>query len=183
MQRKAWLFCALVAVLLACYSFRVNVIDEVPSVEFITLDGAVFAMPSLRGKTVLISFWATSCNICRAEIPALMALYKELKPKGLEIIGVAMPYDPPNRVLKYAKQIKIPYPISLDVEGKITRAFGDISVTPTLVLVDAQGKIRSQSSGYTDMNALKMKIEALLPKQLTSDKSHLLEDNLIAQQR
>ena len=56
---------------------------------------------SLRGKPVLVSFWASTCPRCLDEIPHLIELYEELAPRGFEIIAIAMAYDPPNRVIAF----------------------------------------------------------------------------------
>ncbi len=73
-----------------------------------TLDGRTLTLEQLRGKPVLVTFWATTCPSCIEEMPHLISLYQELNPKGLEIIGVAMAYDPPEQVRAMATQRQIP---------------------------------------------------------------------------
>lgn len=133
-----------------------------PPVSLQTLSGERVALSSLRGRPVLVSFWATSCATCVREIPQLAALYRELGPRGLEIIGVAMPYDPPDRVLRMTRERAIPYPIALDVQGEATRAFGDVQVTPTHILVGPDGQIVRREVGGVDHHRLRARIERLL---------------------
>ena len=65
-----------------------------------------------------------TCPACVAEMPDLKKLYKELAPRGLEVIGVAMNNDPPNQVMAMAKERNIPYPVAVDTQGKVAKAFG-----------------------------------------------------------
>ncbi|MEM6985027.1 MAG: TlpA disulfide reductase family protein [Pseudomonadota bacterium] len=133
-----------------------------PSVTFTTLKGERVDIATLRGKPLLVNFWATTCIGCVAEMPHLAELYREFEPNGFEIVGVAMYYDPPNQVLELTRQREVPYPISLDVDGQIGKAFGDVSLTPTSFLIDSQGKIVFHKIGELDMDLLHGKIESML---------------------
>jgi len=95
-------------------------------------------------------------------MPHLVELYKQLNKDGLEIIGIAMPYDPPNRVLELTERKEIPYPIALDIEGVASKAFGNISATPTSFLIDSFGNIIQQKTGEMDIEQLRIKIKKLL---------------------
>src|SRR5690606_26153841 len=72
--------------------------EPAPEVNFTTLDGREINLADLRGQPVLVTFWATTCPGCVAEIPHLKNLYSELGPQGMELIAVAMSYDPPEQV-------------------------------------------------------------------------------------
>jgi thiol-disulfide isomerase/thioredoxin len=111
---------------------------------------------------VLVTFWATTCPSCIEEMPHLIELYRELNPKGLEIIGVAMVYDPPAQVRAMAEQRQIPYPIVLDSEERIAREFDNVRVTPTTVLISPEGRIVHYRLGFLDMPKLRDTIEAML---------------------
>ena len=74
-----------------------------PDISLMTIDGEELQLASLQGQPLLVTFWATTCPGCVREIPHLIELYEELAPRGLEIIAVAMDYDPPNRVLAMRK--------------------------------------------------------------------------------
>lgn len=133
-------------------------LQQAPDVTFPTLDGKQLSLKSLHGRPVLINFWATTCPGCVEEIPQLAALYRELAPKGLEIIGVAMYYDPPDQVMAMSKQRAIPYPIALDIKGRASQAFGDIKLTPTSFLIAPDGRIVKQKIGNVDVRALRQQI-------------------------
>ena len=127
-----------------------------------TLDGRTLTLEQLRGKPVLVTFWATTCPSCIEEMPHLVELYRELNPKGLEIIGVAMAYDPPEQVRTLAKQAQIPYPIVLDTQERIAREFDNVRLTPTSVLISPEGRIVHYRLGLLDMPKLRDTIQKML---------------------
>ncbi|MCP5450937.1 MAG: TlpA family protein disulfide reductase [Gammaproteobacteria bacterium] len=135
---------------------------EAPPLVGQTLDGRTLTLEQLRGKPVLVTFWATTCPSCVEEIPHLTELYRELNPKGLEIIGVAMAYDPPEQVRAMARQRQIPYPIVLDSEERIAREFDNVQLTPTSVLVSPEGRIVQYRLGLLDMPELRNTIAGML---------------------
>lgn len=137
--------------------------SRAPGITFPLLDGRQLSLSSLSGRPVLVTFWATTCVECRKEMPELMALYRELSVRGFEMIAVAMPYDPPNRVLELSEQLQIPYPVALDIEGKAVQAFGDIPGTPSAFLISPEGRIVMRHTGALDLTALREQILTLLP--------------------
>ena len=142
-------------------------ISQAPDIKFTIADGSSIDLQALRGKPVLVTFWATSCIGCVREMPHLIALYDELADDGLEIIGVAMPYDPPNQVVKMISERKIPYPIAIDIEGNAVKAFGDVLVTPTSFLIAPDGTITKHTIGEMDINELRDSIISMLLNQNT----------------
>ena len=138
-------------------------LQQAPTVNFKIVDGRSLNLEQLRGRPVLVVFWATSCESCIKEMPHLIALYQELAPRGLEIIGVAMAYDPPNQVMEMRQRIPIPYPIAIDVQSKIASAFGDVRLTPTTFLIDPQGQVAIQKTGLLDIKDLQSRIKSMLP--------------------
>ena len=114
--------------------------QQVPDVTLQLLDGNKLKLSSLKGKPVLITFWATSCPGCIKEMPHLIELYNELHSEGLEVIGIAMPYDRPDYIMEMVKRKKVPYRIAFDLQGEAVRAFGNVSLTPTTFLIDDKGK-------------------------------------------
>jgi len=119
--------------------------------QFVLLDGRTLTLASLRGRPVLVSFWATSCAPCVEELPDLIRLYHEWQPRGLELIAVAMPYDPPSLVQQFVQQRGVPYPVALDLDGKITTAFGGVPYVPAAFLLAPNGRIELQYTGRLDM--------------------------------
>lgn len=136
--------------------------DSAPEVSFQTLDGETLSLEAMRGGPVLVVFWATTCAVCVEEMPELVALYRELQPQGLRLIAVAMPYDPPSRVLAMVQSRQLPYPVALDIHSEIVQAFGDIRYTPSAVLVGPEGRIQKRLVGRLDVTTLRGEISALL---------------------
>jgi len=129
-----------------------------PDAAFRFIDGRQVALQDLRGQPVLVTFWATTCRICLGEMPELIALHRELSGWGFEIIAVAMAYDPPDRVIHVVNERGLPYPVALDIDGKIAGAFGGVSATPASFLIAPDGSIVKQKTGETDMTALRRQI-------------------------
>jgi peroxiredoxin len=133
-----------------------------PDVSFTLVDGSKLFLKDLRGKPVLVFFWATTCSTCIAKTPEMNRLYRELQPQGLEMVAVAMPYDPPTRVVAFAKKLEMPYPVALDHRAEIVRAFGDVRVTPTTFLITADGTIAWRKPGKLDTARLGATISQMI---------------------
>jgi len=116
-------------VLISCSSVNQN--TTMPDFEIKTLTNKTITNKDLTNKIVIINFWATSCTTCIAEMPKLAEIYEKYHSKGLELIAVAMPYDAPMYVKNFAQTRKLPFDVALDLDGKITKSFGDITLTPT----------------------------------------------------
>lgn len=122
-----------------------------PDVEFQLLDGRKLGLKELRGRPVLVAFWATSCKPCIEELPDLIRLYNELHPRDFELIAVAMPYDRPLDVQNFVRARNVPYPVALDVEGKVVRAFDGVPYVPMAFLISPEGKVVYQQTGKLDI--------------------------------
>jgi peroxiredoxin len=131
---------------------------------FTSLKGEKVSLADLRGKVVMVTFWATSCPGCVAEMPDLIRTYRKYQPQGLTAIAVAMSYDPPDYVLSYAERNALPFFVALDPQGGLARAFDDVRLTPTTFVLDKQGNIIQRTVGVLDFKQL----EALLEKELKS---------------
>jgi len=167
MKRKDILIVGVVVLLVAAVAYvwlSPTGLQRAPNIALQTLAGKKLDLKDLRGHPVLINFWATSCPGCVKEMPELAALYRDLAPKGLEIIGVAMAYDPPNQVMEMSKERKIPYPIALDLKGQAAKAFGGVQLTPTSFLIAPDGRIVKQKIGEVNIDTLRREIEGMLPK-------------------
>ena len=157
-----------ILVLLAFLIFTLTKQQLAPSVIFTTIEGKKISMASLKGKVVLVNFWATDCHACVTEMPALASTYNLYKDKGFEIIAVAMPYDPPAQVLNYATQKKLPFPVMDDGFGEMTAKFDDVSVTPTTYIYNQQGKLIQYTNGALNFKKLHQLLDReLLVKELS----------------
>jgi thiol-disulfide isomerase/thioredoxin len=117
---------------------------------------------SSPNKPVLLNFWATTCPSCVEEILGLIALQQQFGDK-ISIVGVAMDYDEPAQLAAFATQRKLPYMIAHDSNQQIARGFGNVYVTPTNILLNAQGEIVWKGVGSPDFAALSQRIKTLLP--------------------
>lgn len=143
-------------------------LTKVPDINLNFIDGRKIAINSFKGKPLLVTFWSTTCSTCIKEMPHLVELYNELNKEGFEIIAIAMPYDPPNRVIELSEKKGITYPVALDIEGLAMQAFGDVRVTPTSFLVDSLGNIVEQKTGEMDIKQLRIRIKELLKTSNTT---------------
>lgn len=133
-----------------------------PDVTFVSLKGEKITTADLRGKVMLVNFWATDCVVCRKDMPELVRTYETYRERGVAVVAVAMRYDPPNYVLRYVEQEKLPFTVALDPLGELARAFGDVRATPTLIVIDQAGKIRLRVVGEPDFPALHRLLDAAL---------------------
>jgi peroxiredoxin len=133
-----------------------------PEVQFATIQGAPVSTKDLRGKVVLVNFWATDCVTCVAEMPKIVQTYEKYKDRGFETIAVAMSYDPPNHVLAYVDKNKLPFKVALDPMGNADRSFGGIEGTPTTFVIDRRGRIVARYLGEPDFAKLHELLESKL---------------------
>jgi len=134
-----------------------------PDIELHTLDNQRFNLKQLRGKVVLINFWATNCASCLKEIPHLKTWHQDYHAQGLDIIAVNMFYDRPNHVVQAVKNFALPYKIVLDLKQHIAKAFGDVQFTPTTFLIDTQGNIVFHHTGLLNADKMNTLIKQHLP--------------------
>ncbi|WP_137939648.1 TlpA disulfide reductase family protein [Chitinivorax sp. B] len=149
--------------LAACSPF--GAAESAPNVSMTSIKGQPVALAP-KGKVTLVNFWATSCGTCVKEMPQLVATYQKYRDKGYETVAVAMSYDPPNYVLNYAEKNQLPFPVTLDVEGKAAQAYGGVMVTPTTYLIDKRGNIVQRFIGEPNMTELHKLIEDKLAEQV-----------------
>jgi peroxiredoxin len=121
---------------------RLRVGAPAPDFTLSTFDGQTVSLSALRGKRVLINFWASWCPPCLEETPALIAAYDELRRSdpNIEFIGVGTNDDPEN-LRKFAENNRIPYLVVDDSSSEVSDAYGVLGM-PTTVFVDSSGVIQ-----------------------------------------
>ena len=135
---------------------------KAPSVAYTLLDGRQSTTDQLRGKVVLVNFWATDCATCVKEMPNIVATHEKFKARGYETLAVAMSYDPPAYVINFAETRKLPFGVAIDNTGAIAKSFGQVQLTPTSVLIDKHGQIVKRYVGEPDFVALHQLVDKLL---------------------
>lgn len=133
-----------------------------PAVSATTLEGKTLTLADLKGKVVLVNFWATSCTTCMAEMPKLVAMQQKYAAQGYETLAVAMDYDPADYVKTYVNKTHLPFIVAHDSKGDIAKAFGGIRLTPTSMLIDKQGHIVQTYLGEPDFEKFQGLVEKLL---------------------
>jgi thiol-disulfide isomerase/thioredoxin len=124
-----------------------GVMGEVaPDFDLASLDGNNVKLSSLRGKAVLLNFWATYCAPCKVEMPWFVELQKEYGPQGFQIVGVTMDDASTEDIAKFAKEMGVNYPILLGKEA-VGLSYGGVNVLPTTFFLDRNGKVIAREFG------------------------------------
>jgi thiol-disulfide isomerase/thioredoxin len=134
--------------------------EPAPAFSVVGLDGKPVALEALRGKVVLLNFWATWCKPCRAEIPDLIALQNGYAGK-LQIIGLSTDDESPETVREFVRETGINYPVAMATD-KIRALYGGVPALPTSFLVDPQGRVVQKHTGLRDPALYETEIRALL---------------------
>lgn len=131
-----------------------------PDFELVDTQGKTVKLSDFKGKPVMLNFFATWCPPCRAEMPALQAVYRDYEAKGFVILGVNLG-ETNLAVNNFAKGLGLTFPIVIDKSDAVSRTYGIIPL-PTSYFVDKNGKVVSKVEG----EITKAKLESLA-KQLT----------------
>jgi thiol-disulfide isomerase/thioredoxin len=143
--------------------------DE-PDVTFKNLQGQDVSLASLKGKVVIVNFWATWCEPCRVEIPWMIGFHQKYADKGLTILGVAMDDEGKSVVAPYVQttqfdvdghSMTMNYPIVLGNDD-IAAKFGGLLGFPTTIVISRDGKVQKRFIGLADEADLDKQIKALL---------------------
>ena len=136
--------------------------SRAPEVTFTTIKGEQIRLQDMRGKVVLVKFWATSCVTCIKQMPDNIEAFNEFHGQGFDLIAVAMQYDPANYVINYAETRKLPFTVALDTQGQVARAFDDVKLTPMAFLIDKNGQIIKRYLGEYDKAAFRETLKKAL---------------------
>ena len=116
--------------------------------ELSTIDGRKVKLSDLKGKVVMIDFWATWCGPCFKSMPTLVKLYEKYKDQGLEILYVSVDEEADRyKIPSVAKEQKLKFPVLLDDGAK---ALYNVKVFPTTIFIDREGNIRHRDAGFTE---------------------------------
>ena len=136
---------------------------KAPRFEVKDLNGRTVRLSNYQGKVVLVNFWATWCPPCRAEMQDLVRLQREHAKHGLQIIGVTYPPEKKERVRRFARRLKVNYPIVLGTR-EIKARFSSEETLPLTVVINRDGTVSSIISGILLREEFEEKIKPLLMK-------------------
>jgi cytochrome c-type biogenesis protein len=136
-----------------------------PEVALQTMDGKSFHLAELRGRVVLLNFWATWCIPCRSEIPELNTMHRDLASRGLSVVGVST-YDGADGVRDFWKDIKQDYTVLLGDQDAGSK-FG-VPALPTTFILDREGRIRAKIVGERKRDFFEAAVKPLLEETTTA---------------
>ncbi|GEM82601.1 TlpA disulfide reductase family protein [Meiothermus hypogaeus] len=148
----------------------VKIGDQVPEIRLMNLGGQPVTLWSLRGKAVVLNFWATWCPPCRREMPLLDSVQAEFKDRGLVVVGVNL-NEAPQTVAAYTRQVGVSYPIwrdapvgqsGFDRTSALYARFGGVGL-PTTLFIAPDGTLRGRLIGELNRGALLSNVRAVLP--------------------
>lgn len=137
------------------------VLGAEPSWKLKDLNGNEVSSDQLKGKVVVLDFWATWCPPCREEIPGYVDLYRKYQKQGLVIVGASVDQAGPKVVKEFVQKYGVSYPVVM-ADDAVVSAFGGVDSIPTTFLIDRDGKIRDKKIGAMPTDEYEKKIQAVL---------------------
>jgi peroxiredoxin len=135
-----------------------------PDFSLPSLDGKTLRLSDLRGKAVLLNFWATWCSPCKIEMPWFVELQKEYGPQGLQVVGVAMDDASKEDIAKFAKDMGVNYTILLGKES-VGDQYGGIPALPETFFIGRDGKIVDKIIGLKGKGDIEESVQKALHTQ------------------
>ncbi len=160
-----FILCGLGLLLSQCGKEKISSTGLAPDFTLQTLDGQEITLSQLKGKVVLLDFWATWCGPCRESIPHLIQLYHDYHGNGLELVGLDLDKGDVETVRRFVQSMKIPYPVIV-APDQVARSY-KVSGIPATILIDKEGKVRESMVGFSGAIADKLTRKVA---ELTSEK-------------
>ncbi len=130
-------------------------------------NGQTLKLSDLRGKVVLLNFWATWCGPCKVEIPWFVEMEREFKDRGFAVVGVSMDEDGWKAVKPFMQDMKVNYRMVLGTE-EMAQLYGGVEALPTSYILDRNGKVASVHMGIVSRKVFEEEIRALLEAKATA---------------
>lgn len=166
--RPWWIWLAIVSLLLgACGGSGAGVREGIgegqraPGFQLESLDGGQVSLRDMRGQVVLINFWASWCDPCRAEFPDIQAVYEARKDEGFTVLGVNS-HETWGAIEPFVEAMGVSFPILLDESGRVAKTYRLVGL-PMSVLVDQEGIIQVRHLGLLTEDKLDEYLAGLLP--------------------
>jgi cytochrome c biogenesis protein CcmG, thiol:disulfide interchange protein DsbE len=143
---------------------RPPIIDNpAPTLALTELGGGTIDLATLRGRPVIVNFWATWCGPCRDEMPLLAARWRAHQSAGLEVLAVnSTDQERGKDVRRFVERLALPFPILLDERGRMRERYA-LTTLPTTVFVDSAGVVRAVHAGALSPEQLDRALTLILP--------------------
>jgi thiol-disulfide isomerase/thioredoxin len=149
---------------------RITQSSIAPDFALESLDGGTMRLSDLRGKAVLLNFWATWCGPCKIEMPWFVDLQKQYGSQGLQIVGVAMDDASKEDIAKFAKDMGVNYPILIGKEA-VGDQYGGVPALPETFLIGRDGKIVDKIIGLRGKSEIEDSIKKALDTRPASSQA------------
>ncbi|MET0287126.1 MAG: TlpA disulfide reductase family protein [Polyangiales bacterium] len=168
MELKRHLVLALALALASLWAPNAQAVGDgsvAPEIALKDMAGKPVKLADLKGKVVLVDFWASWCGPCREELPVLEALYKKYKDKGLVIIGVGLDRET-EKLTKFLRALPLSFPVVHDPSGAVAAKYEPPKM-PSSYVIDKRGLIRHVHAGYraSDKALFEKELSALLAEK------------------
>jgi thiol-disulfide isomerase/thioredoxin len=150
--------------------------EPVPALVIHDLSGKITSMNDLKGKVVLVNFWATWCPPCRIEVPELIKL-QETHRDRLQIIGISQDEDR-EEVQAFVEKNGINYPVIM-ATPEVTAAFGGVPALPTTFVVDTEGRVVQRHLGFMSADVYDREIRALTGQDVNARIEYFVDNGQI----
>ena len=136
--------------------------EAAPEFTLHTVDGKTYRMSVLRGRPVIVDFWATWCAPCKSSMPHLSAIQSRYRDRGLVVLGLSTDDDDPQVVRHFADRLGVTFSLAVS-DDRVLDAFGPIRGLPTTVYINRKGEIVRRVTGYIDAETMESYAKELLP--------------------
>jgi thiol-disulfide isomerase/thioredoxin len=134
-----------------------------PKLEFSDIPGARRQFSKLKGKIIVVNFWATWCAPCKAEMPEFVKAYAAYRDRGIEFVGAANePRSAKAKVREFMQELQIQFPVWLEASEDHMKALGVGPGLPATVILDRQGRVAARIAGVTDGAQLRELLDRIL---------------------
>lgn len=134
-------------------------LSRAPDFALTTTDGITVSLSSLRGKVVLLNFWATWCPPCKAEMPDLDALHREYGAEHDFLVLGVNNMEGGAEVAGFAQREQLTFPLLLDADGRVSEKLFSVRYLPTSMIIDREGNIRDAWRGQIAREAMLARLE------------------------